>query len=106
MLRRMRMTWAGRLAGIAAIAGVTALAGGLAGGPASALPPHISQSAPSLVWPVMDEEDRALREDLETGEVPAAPQAEERAAPAPDRAEPSGGNIEDEELKREMEAGD
>lgn len=102
MLRRMRMTWAGRLAGIAAIAGVTALAGG----PASALPLHISQNAPSLVWPVMDEEDRALREDLETGDVPAAPQAEERAVPAPDRAEPSGGNIEDEELKREMEAGD
>lgn len=97
-----------RLNGLAWIgfawAGLAALA--VAGGPALALPTH-DLKAPSLVVPVQDEENMAVEEDLEPDEVPATKSGGEMM-PAPDRAEgkSGGGNVEDEELQRDLETGD
>lgn len=92
-----------RLNGMVLIGGLATLA--IAGGPALALPTH-DLKAPSLVVPVQDEEDMAVERDLEPDEVPATKSGGEMM-PAPDRAETkSGGNVEDEELQRDLETGD
>ncbi|WP_159079810.1 hypothetical protein [Methyloceanibacter sp. wino2] len=92
-----------RLNGLAWI-GLAALA--VAGGPALALPTH-DLNAPSLVLPVQDEEDMEVERDLEPDEVPTTKSGGEMMPP-PDRAETksSGGNVEDEELQRDLETGD
>ncbi|BAQ16411.1 hypothetical protein GL4_0951 [Methyloceanibacter caenitepidi] len=83
--------------------GVAALA--IAAGPAFALPTH-DLKAPSLVVPVQDEEDMEVQRDLEPDEVPATKSGGEMM-PAPDRAKTTGGgNVEDEELQRDLETGD
>jgi hypothetical protein len=81
--------------------GLAALA--LATGPAMALPTH---DAPSLIVPVQDAEDMEVQRDLEPDEVPATKSGGEMV-PAPDRAKDmGGGNVEDEELQRDLETGD
>ena len=93
-----------RLNGMVLIGGLATLA--IAGGPASALPTH-DLKAPSLVLPVQDEEDMEVQRDLEPDEVPATKSGGEMM-PAPDRAKATGGggNVEDEELQRDLETGD
>jgi hypothetical protein len=82
--------------------GLAALA--VATGPAMALPTH-DVKAPSLIVPVQDVEDMEVQRDLEPDEVPATKSGE--MVPAPDRAKDmGGGNVEDEELQRDLETGD
>jgi hypothetical protein len=74
-------------------------------GPAMALPTH-DVKAPSLIVPVQDVEDMEVQRDLEPDEVPATKSGGEMV-PAPDRAKDmGGGNVEDEELQRDLETGD
>lgn len=82
--------------------GLAALA--VTAGPALALPTH-DLKAPSLVLTVQDEEDMAVERDLEPDEVPATKSGEEMV-PAPDRAKTTGGDVEDEEVKHDLETGD
>jgi len=92
MSRNNGMVWIAGLAGIA-----------LAGAPAFAMTPKPLGASPSLVLPVMDEEDKTVEEDLRPDEVPTTKSGREMV-PAPERAE--GGNVEDEEVKRDLETGD
>lgn len=90
--------------GMVWIAGLAALA--VAGGPAAALTPSAMPAGPSWVLPVMDQENLSVEEDLEPSQVPEAmKESGEGMAPAPERSE-AGGNIEDEEIKRDLETGD
>ena len=82
--------------------GLAALA--VAAGPALALPGH-NVKAPSLVVPVQDVEDMEVERDLEPDEVPTTKSGEEMV-PAPDRAKTTGGDLEDEEVKHDLETGD
>jgi hypothetical protein len=55
--------------------------------------------------PVTDEEDSAIEKDLEPDEVPKTKSGAEMI-PVPDRARTDGGNVEEEELKRDLETGE
>lgn len=92
-----------RLRGIALIGGAAALS--VVGGSALALPGHQSEIGPSIVWPVADEENEAIDRDLETDEVPTT-KSGGQMIPAPDRAESDSSDIEDKELKRDLDTGE
>ena len=104
-----------RLDGIAMTAGfvatsaliVTGVIGIVAlwGNPALAFGPQPAVSGPSLVVPVMDEEDSAVQRDLEPDEMPKTKSGGEMV-PVPDRARTDADNVEQEELKRDLETGD
>ncbi len=81
--------------GIFALSGSSTLAIGL----------QPAGSSPPLFVPVMDEEDSAVQKDLEPDEVPKTKSGGEMV-PVPDRARTDGGNLEQEELKRDLETGD
>ena len=92
-----------RFNGIVLIAGLGVFT--LAGGPALALTPPKAGAGPSLVVLMMDEEDMEVERDLEPDEVPKTKSGGEMV-PVPDRAETSGGDVEDEEVKHDLETGD
>lgn len=103
-----------RFAGMIVLAGLTATAGAIA--PASALPLgplnplHAFEALQplepdtTLFWLASDEEDRAVERDLEPDEVPMTKSGGEMV-PIPRRAEPSGSDVEDEEVKHDLETG-
>jgi hypothetical protein len=91
------------IAGLVATGGLGAFA--LFGSSALAFGPQPAVSGPSLVVPVMDEEDSAIEKDLEPDEVPKTKSGGEMI-PVPDRARTDGGNVEEEELKRDLETGE
>lgn len=74
------------------------------GGPAQAVSPPALAHGLSLVTPVMDQEDRAVEEDLRPNEVPQSMEGEgtkPMMEPRPRASEGSnGGNIEDETIDR------
>ena len=89
-----------RFKGIAWSAGIGIFA--LAASPALAISPQHAGPSPSLIVPVMDEEDAEVERDLETDQAPKTKSGRDMV-PAPDRADSDGGNVEQEELKRDLE---
>jgi len=100
MSRNSRTIW---MAGVVAAGSLSSLA--LAGGPALAITPQPAASIPTLVVPVMDEEDLAVEKDLEPDQVPETKSGQEMMS-VPDRADTTSGDVEDEELKRDLETGE
>lgn len=91
------------IAGLVATGGLGVFA--LSGSSALAFGPQPAVSGLSLVVPVMDEEDSAIEKDLEPDEVPKTKSGGEMI-PVPDRARTDGGDVEDEELQRDLETGE
>jgi hypothetical protein len=91
------------IAGFVATGGLGVFA--LSGSSALAFGPQPAVSGLSLVVPIMDEEDSAIEKDLEPDEVPKTKSGGEMI-PVPDRASTDGDDVEDEELKRDLETGE
>ncbi|MDJ0513235.1 MAG: hypothetical protein QNJ62_07295 [Methyloceanibacter sp.] len=100
MSRNSRST---RIAGLVAAGALSSLA--FAGSPALAITLQPAGSVPTLVVPVMDQEDMEVKRDLEPDQVPETKSGGEMV-PVPDRADSISSNVEDEELKRDLETGD
>ncbi len=92
-----------RIAALVAAGALSSFA--LAGSPALAMKLQPAVSVPTFVVPVMDEEDLQVDRDLRPDEVPET-KSGEKMVPAPDRADSMGSNVEDEELKRDLETGE